>query len=66
MIPKCAAPDCNGTPTKNSHYCLTCEHAGLMRLAVALEQTMDRPAPVTPPARIWDAIAAKIKQGEKL
>lgn len=65
MIPLCAAPGCTSPRTKDSDLCLTHEQAGYMNIAIALEATMDRPAPVMPAARIWDAIAKRINEGEK-
>lgn len=64
MLDKCVFPGCASHATEASRYCLTHDQTGWMQLAAALEETMDRPAPVMPPQRIWDEIVKRL-EGEK-
>lgn len=63
MMPRCRVPACANAPTKGSDYCLTHDEMGMRRLMAALGRR--RAEPIEPPARVWEGLMTKIKEGTK-
>lgn len=63
MLNKCRVPACANAPTKGSVYCLTHDEMGMRLLMAALGSR--RAEPIEPPARVFEGLMTKIKEGTK-